>query len=58
MKEKNDDPLEQLTFRVSTSMIREIDAAWTKRGIYETRSQGIRWLIRKGLDAVKKEVKK
>lgn len=52
MSEKKD-VLEQLTFRVPTSMISEIDAAWTGEGAFTTRSQGVRWLIRKGLDAIK-----
>ena len=44
----------KVAFRLSDVMLREIDAAWTNSGLV-SRSEGIRWLIRKGLDGVQKD---
>ena len=42
----------KIAFTLSDIMLREIDAAWVKSGHVVNRSEGIRWLIRKGLNKV------
>lgn len=45
----------KVAFTLSEIMLREIDAAWVKSGCVVTRSEGIRWLIRKGLKKVEED---
>ena len=45
----------QVAFTLSELMLREIDAAWVKSGHVVNRSEGIRWLIREGLEKVKED---
>ena len=47
----------RVSFTSSDIMLREIDAAWTNYGCIVNRSEGIRWLIRKGLEEVRKDGK-
>ena len=44
----------RLNFRISDVKLREVDAAWVNAGLV-TRSEGLRWLINKGLEKVKKD---
>lgn len=48
---------EKITIRIKEMKLKEIDEAWTTVGFIETRSAGIKWLIEKGLNAIKKEQK-
>gem|GEM_PF-6491752 len=52
MNKVDDKDLRLISFRASESMIKEIDKTWMDNGGFITRSQGLRWLIRKGLEAV------
>ena len=45
----------KVAFTLSDIMLREIDAALVKSGCVVNRSEGIRWLIRKGLEEVQKD---
>ena len=45
----------KVAFTLSEFMLREIDAAWVKSGHVVNRSEGIRWLIRKGLEEMQKD---
>lgn len=40
--------------RVSETMLREIDAAWVKKGKF-SRSDGIRWLLELGIEKAKEK---
>lgn len=44
----------RLNFRISDVTLREIDAAWVEFGLIN-RSEGIRWLLKKGLEKVKED---
>jgi len=57
---EDDGEYPQINIHMSEVMIREIDAAWTGRMAIDTdihnRSSGVKWLICKGLDALKNEL--
>ncbi len=44
--------LQRITFRVSKVQLREIDAAWLKKGKFN-RSDGLRWLLDLGIQKAK-----
>ena len=46
--------LPRINLRISDVQLREIDAAWTKKGKFN-RSDGIRWLLDLGIQKVKEE---
>ena len=54
---EDESDMKQVNTRLPDSMIREIDALWVGNGGFVNRSQGIRWLLKKGIDAVKEQKK-
>jgi metal-responsive CopG/Arc/MetJ family transcriptional regulator len=45
----------RVSLRIPDVKMREIDAAWTQQGGMINRSEGLRWIINRGLEKVRED---